>query len=218
VLASPSEQQQSLYRPAFVQNCMILLVQAHGSLKRASLQQAEEPDITGEIVRAAHDIIESDTAESWMDQLEVLDDPPQNVPGRLGKRRPRIDIEFVQTGQKPRPRFHIEAKRLYRSDSTNEYFGAGGLSMFIEGTYAADWPSAGMLGYVQSDTCAIWIKRLEKGLEARRAQLQIHGEKSGWSSARWTQDSLAGVKISRHRRSQKDLSPIAIYHLLLAFC
>jgi hypothetical protein len=215
--AIPSEKQLALYRPAFVHNCMILVVRAHRSLIPSAFQHAEEPDITGELVRAAHDIIESNDTEPWMDHLEVLDDPPQNVSGRFGKRRPRIDIEFVQTGQKPRPRFHLEAKRLYRSDSANEYFGVGGLTMLLEGSYAANWPSAGMLGYVQSDNCATWISRLETGLETRLTLLQITDEHPGWTSAQWTEEGLREARISSHRRTQKDLGPILIYHLLLAF-
>lgn len=54
-------------------------------------------------------------------------DAPQNVPGRFGKMRPRIDFEFVYVVRGRRPGFHIEAKRLYRSDSINEYFESGGL-------------------------------------------------------------------------------------------
>ena len=81
--AIPSEKQLALYRPAFVHNCMILVVRAHRSLIPSAFQHAEEPDITGELVRAAHDIIESNDTEPWMDHLEVLDDPPQNVSGRF---------------------------------------------------------------------------------------------------------------------------------------
>ena len=110
-----------------------------------SLQSAEEPHITGELVRCARTIVEREDAAPWMEHMEVLDDPPQAVAGRHGKRRPRIDIEIVRTGRWLRPRFHIEAKRLYRSDSVNEYFGPGGLQMFVNGEYAGGWSSAGML-------------------------------------------------------------------------
>ncbi|MGD0831240.1 MAG: hypothetical protein ABR907_09875, partial [Terracidiphilus sp.] len=71
---------------------MALLVRAHGRLTPASFQAAEEPHITGEIIREAQSLVESDEAESWMENLEIKDDPPQNVAGRSGKRRPRIDI------------------------------------------------------------------------------------------------------------------------------
>jgi hypothetical protein len=197
---------------------MALLVRAHNRLTPASFQAAEEPHITGEIIREAQSLVESDEAESWMEHLEIKDDPPQNVPGRFGKRRPRIDIEFVQVVRGLHPRFHIEAKRLYRSDSVNEYFGPGGLGMFIEGSYAAEWSSAGMLGYVQSDDCAAWWTRLAEGLKARSIPLCIGATPSGWESAGWSGDGLEDVKTSCHERSPEKLASISIHHLLLAFC
>ena len=96
----PGRAQSDLYRPAFVHNCFNLLVRAHRSLKGVSLSSEEEPSITGLLVQRAKEEIESEAAESWMEHLEVLDDPPQNdQTDRLGKKRPRIDIEFVETGR-----------------------------------------------------------------------------------------------------------------------
>jgi hypothetical protein len=214
---SPLEQ-QALYRTAFARNCMALVVRARLRLVPGALQNAEEPHITGEIIREAQNIIESEQSETWMDNLEIKDDPPQNVAGRFGKRRPRIDFEFVQVGRGRRPRFHIEAKRLYRSDSVNEYFGSGGLGMFVEGTYAAEWPSAGMLGYVQSDSRDIWLSRLDQGFAARVVPLRVDPSTSGLDSAGWSGDGLDEVMRSSHDRSHKSLEPIWIYQLLLSFC
>jgi hypothetical protein len=213
-----SLEQQALYRAAFARNCLALLVRAHDRLAWAQLSNAQEPDITGELIREAQEIIESDQAEAWTDYIEIKDDPPQNVFGRLGKRRPRIDFEFVQLSKGRRPRFHIEAKRLYRSDSVNEYFGSGGLSMFVDATYAADWPSAGMLGYVQSDTCSAWLSRLEAGLNDRLISLRVCSPPPQWVSAGWSGDGLDEVMTSCHERSHKNLAQIVIHHLLLAFC
>src|SRR6185437_8280784 len=123
MFAEPSGEQQTVYRSAFVRNCMVLIVRSHLNLDRDSLGTAEEPHITGMLVEAVRNLLESAGAEPWMEHIEVLDDPPQILAGRYGKARPRIDIEFVQTLRGRRPRFHIEAKRLYRSDSVNEYFG-----------------------------------------------------------------------------------------------
>jgi hypothetical protein len=121
-----------------------------------SFAASEERHITGELVKTAKTLLDDPDAEPWMEHLEVLDDPPQNVPGQFGKQRPRIDIEFVTVVRGKRPRFLIEAKRLYRSDSVGQYDGTGGLQMFVDGQYAADWPSAGMTGYVQTKTCGEW--------------------------------------------------------------
>jgi hypothetical protein len=211
-------EQQALYRPAFAHNCMALLVRAHSKLIPVALKAAEEPHITGELIREAQNVIEGDDAEPWMEQLEIKDDPPQNVAGRFGKRRPRIDFEFVQVVRGQRPRFHIEAKRLYRSDSVNEYFGRGGLGMFVEGSYAAEWQSAGMLGYVQSDDCAAWLIRLAKGLKARSIPLRVCAALPEWVSTGWSGDGLDDVKTSCHERTDKKLSSISIHHMLMAFC
>ena len=211
-------EQQPLYRIAFARNCMALLVRAHSRMTPGALRTAEEPHITGEIIREAQEIMEGEQAEAWMDHIEIKDDPPQNVPGRVGKKRPRIDFEFVQVGRGRRPRFHIEAKRLYRSDSVNEYFGDGGLLMFVEGTYAAEWPSAGMLGYVQSDDCAVWLNRLDQGIGTRLIPLRVSSPPPNWVSAGWSGDGLDEAMTSFHDRSQKNLESMSIHHLLLAFC
>jgi hypothetical protein len=47
MIAIPSVQQQSLYRPAFAHNCLLLIVRAHEVLESEPLQSAEEPHITG---------------------------------------------------------------------------------------------------------------------------------------------------------------------------
>jgi hypothetical protein len=213
--AGPSDEQQSLYRLAFVKNCFILVVRAYLGLDAGSLRVAEETHITGELVRFAKALIESDAAEPWMEHMEVMDDPPQNVAGRYGKQRPRIDIEFMRTGRGRRPRFHIEAKRVYRSDSVNEYLGPSGLQMFILGQYAGGWPSAGMIGYVQSDTCAVWLGRIASGLAARRAELRVCEESPEWTSAGWDGDLVDSVHVSHHERGAQEPGRIRVFHLLL---
>jgi hypothetical protein len=217
MLAGPSEEQQGLYRLAFVKNCFVIVVRASSALDTHSLRNAEEPHITGELARFTRILMESDKAEPWMEHLEVLDDPPQNLTGRYGKSRPRIDIEFVFTGRRRRPRFHIEAKRLYRSDSANEYFGSSGLQMFIRGEYAGIWPSAGMLGYVQSETCAAWLRRLASGASARRVELCVCESFPDWEPADWEGEELDSVHMSCHERPHQDLGRIQIFHLLLDF-
>jgi hypothetical protein len=147
--SDPSEAQKAVYQPAFVRNCLILLLRGYARLNPSELQAAEEPHITGEIVRSVREALEATDAESWMQNFDILDDPPQNIHGKFGKHRSRIDIEFVLVGRGRRPRFHIEAKRLYRARSVNEYFGNEGVGMFVAGTYAAGETSAGMLGYVR---------------------------------------------------------------------
>lgn len=214
--ATPSEEQQALYRLAFVHNCLILIARAHKRMDTQSLKQAEEPHITGELVKSAKVLLESLEADPWMEHIEVLDDPPQNDSNRHGKKRARIDIEFVNVIRGRRPRFLFEAKRLYRSDSVSEYFGPGGLQMFVHGHYAAEWPSAGMLGYVQSDSCATWMERLASGLAGRRTEIAC-GDATAWKPAGLGDEGLETVRVSEHQRTPQALGQIEIFHLLLNY-
>lgn len=213
MLPEPSEAQKVIYRQAFVRNCLLLLLRGYTRLTPNKLQGAEEPHITGEIVRSVRDALEADDAESWMKNFEILDDPPQNTPGVFGKYRPRIDIEFVHVRRGPRPRFHIEAKRLYRRESISEYFGDEGLGMFVAGTYAASEPSAGMLGYVQAGDTQVWLGQLANGFVSRAKRLQVC---EAFRSAPDYQD-ISAVRISGHQRTSSALGRIDIYHLLLKF-
>jgi hypothetical protein len=211
--SEPSDAQKIIYRLAFVRNCLVLLLRGYARLNPRELRGAEEPHITGEIVRSVREALEAANAEPWMQNFDILDDPPQNIPGKFGKRRPRIDIEFVRLMPGRRPRFHIEAKRLYRSDSVNEYFGNEGLGMFVAGTYAADEISAGMLGYIQTEDSRAWLDRLARGFERLAIQLRVL---ETFRSAPACQD-IAAVQISGHERTPAALGRIDIYHLLLEF-
>ena len=217
--STPNQAQQYVYRSAFVHNCLVLLVRARRQLAGTALASEEEPAITGLLVQRAKAIIESNDAEQWMEHLEVLDDPPQNdQPDRRGKRRPRIDIEFVEVRRGPRPRFHVEAKRLYRSDSVREYLGTGGLGMFLEGAYASMWPSAGMLGYVQNRTCTEWLGEVGDRLAKGNRTFALCKQEPTFSSPDWQTAGLKDVKTSCHTRTDERLGIIRIFHLFLDCC
>ena len=209
--SDPSDVQKAIYRQAFIRNCFILLIRGYAGLKPHDLQAAEEPHITGEIVRSIREVLEAENAESWMQDFDIHDDPPQNIAGRFGKYRPRIDIEFVRVLRGRRPRFHIEAKRLYRPRSIKEYFGDDGLGMFVVGNYAADQTSAGMVGYVQTENRQAWLNRLTRGFVSRSSQLRVCER---FRASPDYQD-IAAVQISGHDRTT--LGRIDIYHLLLEF-
>jgi len=205
-----------LYRSAFIRNCHILVLRGYEFIKAEDLSQAEETSITGELVRGIREVLESEDAEAWMQLFDVLDDPPQNVSGKWGRRRPRVDIEFVRlSGRGRRPRFHIEAKRLYRSDSVKEYFGEDGLGCFIAGRYAALEAAGGMLGYVQTDTSLEWLARLRTGFAERAETLRV-AEGTTLAEAEGFQD-LAPLQMSRHGREPAALGQIEVFHLLLDF-
>ena len=217
--STPNQEQQDVYRLAFVHNCLALLVRARRELAGTALANEEEPSITGLLVQRAKAIIESNDAEQWMEHLEVADDPPQNdQPDRRGKRRPRIDIEFVEVRRGPRPKFHVEAKRLYRPDSVGEYMGTGGLGMFLDGAYASMWPSAGMLGYVQTRTCTEWLGEVGDRLANGHIEFRLCKQEHAFSSPDWPTAGLEDVKTSCHTRTDERLGSLRIFHLALDCC
>ena len=138
------------FRQAFVRKCHRLVGQAYLCLDRASLQAAEETEITGELARNMEELLDRIPPPRGMRNLVVLDDPPQNTGKRRGRKRLRVDIEVraIQIG--PKPRFRFEAKRLTSKRSVAKYLGKDGLQMYILGEYAAEQDEAGMLGYVQT--------------------------------------------------------------------
>jgi len=133
---------QAAYRLAFVRNCMILIVHARERLAPHSLATAEEPHITGELVRSAKVLLESTEVESWMEHIEVLDDPPQNAPNRYGKKRPRIDIEFVTTGRVGGHGFSLRRNGCTGPIPSVNTLHLEGCRCLFRAKYAAEWPSA----------------------------------------------------------------------------
>ena len=76
-----------------------------------------------------------------------------NVQGKLGKSRPRVDIEFERVVRGKRPRLRFEAKRLNSATghTVAKYLGEEGLGCFLSGKYPMMHAEAGMLGYVQGE-------------------------------------------------------------------
>jgi hypothetical protein len=157
-------------------------------------------------------LVEDDTAPAWMRNLIPLEDPPQDSPDRFGKAQRRIDIEFVLVRRGWRPRFHFEAKRLYRSDSVREYLGPEGLELFVVGEYARDQDAGGMLGYVQTDQPADWERRIAAGLNASRERLCVC-EGTDFEESKSVRE-LESVHLSYHERNSVARS-ILMYHTLL---
>lgn len=111
------------------------------------------------------------------------------------------NIVVERSGVNPRPQFHFEAKRLYRSDSLAEYVGDDGMGCFLSGKYAKDEPDAGMIGYIQSETPEVWAARL-------RCRL---------ADASWTEHafdaSFSHSYRSAHLRAGRSFE---LFHVLLA--
>ena len=184
-------------------------------LNAASLRTADEPVITGELVREIKNVLQDDGAPRWMAHFYLADDPPQNAPGRFGKSRRRVDIEFERGGRRgTRPRLHFESKRLNKASSVSAYLGDDGLRLFVTGEYASMQDVGGMIGYVQVDTPAIWVERIRGGLTGDAARFGFRlppGLIPALLDAR-----LELPQLSHHDRA-KIGRPIAICHTFLRF-
>lgn len=203
------------YQRAFRRNCHELLAMGYQRLDCRSFQSAEEPTITGELVRSMQEVQEAKDAPDWAIWLAVKDDPPQNVGGRLGKRRRRIDIEIERYRRGKRPRFRFEAKRLHGSSSLSAYLGTDGLMLFITGSYAPDNEEAGMLGYVQKDTPSSWSRLLGERMSAASEKYRLRP--SGNLQRADLTDRIEDCHESSHDRPSLG-QPITIFHTFLVFC
>lgn len=202
------------FRQAFIRKCHRLVGLAYQTLDAPSFHGAEETEITGELVHAMEELLEKPSAPRWMHQMDVLDDPPQNTPGRRGRRRRRVDIEIRRVQAGPRPRFRFEAKRLNSKQSIAAYLGRDGLMLYVTGEYAREQDEAGMLGYIQTETPAEWAGRIGG---------QLHGSATSYSvcmAGEWVSsplvEELGHTFRSGHDRSAVGRS-IAVYHTLLIF-
>jgi hypothetical protein len=201
-----------IYELNFVRQCLRLIARGYGRLNSAAMNRTEEPAITGELVRTMKEIQDNDAAPGWMDHLFVSDDPPINSPGRLGKKRVRVDIEFERSSRSPRLRLQFEAKRLYRNDSVSEYLGDAGLGMFTSGQYAAQHNVAGMLGYVQTGSISNWADRIDAAMAADTAGYCL---RSPMAPVNVTAE-LPNVRVSSHERTSVGRA-LAVYHAFLTF-
>jgi len=204
-----------LYQDAFIKKCHTLIALGHSRLNGSSLRTAQEPAITGELVKEIKNVLQSEDAPGRMAHFYVADDPPQNAPNRLGKSRRRVDIEFERGGRPGiRPRLHFEAKRLCNTSSVSAYLGKEGVGLFVAGEYAAMQDVGGMIGYVQLDTPAEWVERIRANLIADPARFGFRIP-PGLIPAQ-LDPTLELPQVSHHDRTAIG-RPIAIYHTFLRF-
>lgn len=135
---------------------------------------------------------------------------------RKGKHRKRLDIEIEGVRHGPRPRYPFEAKRLCKNTHPiGVYLGPKGLGEFLAGNYAPEKNEAGMMGYVQSDTPAVWSKKARDKFETY-SELVRACDDGAWSDT-IILEGLAFCYRSKHHRATVG-NPITLYHLFLVFC
>jgi hypothetical protein len=158
---------------------------------------------------------ERESAPAWAVYFTIHDDPPLNVPGKRGKKRPRVDIEFERVTRGSRPRLRFEAKRLRRNRDIRQYLGEDGLGCFTSGKYPLTHPEAGMLGYVQSDVETAWAARIKTALRQTPDIYYMAGN-NVWEKNHITPQLLYTYRSQHHCQTLG--ADIHIYHTLLRFC
>ena len=204
----------SSYDQSFREDAHQLLAWGYQDARQQIAPGREETEITGFIVEAIQERLNSPEIDERFDRYAIMEDNPVPGENRTGKRRMRIDI-IIESSFRPRhklrPRYIFEAKRLRKpSHPIGLYAGQEGLIRFIQGRYASDCPEVVMLGYVQTDTADRWIAELKKRFENDSAnqllltesllQVTIHPDlKDEWSS--------------HHDRPNS--TPLIVFHLFL---
>ena len=205
------------YAAAFTTHVLELLQMGHSRLYPPQYAKvSDETVITGKLKHAIAEVLEDGSSPAWVGYFHVSEEVYVNTPGRFGKSRRRVDIEFVRGTRGPRPRFQFEAKRLHQSASVSAYVGEDGLGCFFAGqdAYAAGHPQAGMLGYVQAETETAWAERIAARLMSTPSTFSVQRGNS-WETC----PAARGPKyVFRTRHDRHGDGPIDIYHVLLLFC
>lgn len=153
----------NVYEDALARRSHELLALGHARLVPADLVALEETEITGKLCDAMNEVLDSPDAPEWATLVTVVDDQPESVRGRTGKRRPRTDVCVRCISPRPEHRFRFEAKRLQNAGAVAEYLGEDGMLALVRGYYGA-LRHGGMIGYVQMGAESEWATRIQTAL------------------------------------------------------
>lgn len=209
----PTPRSRPEYQKSFITRVHQVLSMGYERLDPRALADQEEEDITGELTRAMQTALQDPHSPRWAKNFWAQEEIPVHGQGRLGKRRPRVDIQVMQHGVAKRPRFRFEAKRLHDARSRRAYLGHDGLGCYLEGRYAPDDEMAGMLGYVQQGTVEDHAASLAQMLRKnpKRYFVTEHGQ---WAVA----PVVATQSTYRSVHERVDPLPcIMLLHTLLPF-
>jgi len=152
-----------IYEEAFVRRSHELLALGYRRIVPRSLASLDETAITGRLCDAMEDALDDSDRPNCATQFTTVDDQPESVRGKTGKRRPRTDVCVRCINPRPARRFRFEAKRLTDAGSLSEYLGEEGLLSLVTGYYG-DIGHGGMLGYVQWESCLAWSVRIKEAI------------------------------------------------------
>lgn len=211
ISASENTPLAEAYTSALRSHALTLIALGYARMSLANFKAAEEDAITGELKREMQAVIESEFAPEWTEHYSVQDQVRDDAPGKLGKERPIVDVEFVRNKHGRRPRLRFEAKRLGPNHPASGYFGDGGLEAFVTGYYGRTHEDAGMLGYVQSHDEATWADKLAKASADRTTQLSIEKQ--------WAEFPGEGFPPFTYSTQHRDhlQNTLNVFHVLLNF-
>ena len=201
------------YADVFVRRVHTLIALGYAMLTPTDFARAEEEDITGELVDAIDDVLDSGTP-GWADRYSVHEEPRERHKTRKGKGRKRLDIRLDSSEVKPRARLRFEAKRLGPNHGTSLYLGGEGIQRFLDGRYARNDPIAGMLGYIQVGSPGDWAPTIEQAMTKDAVKLGLRSS-SPWRAEQQA-NGLPFTYRSGHDRPAVG-QPIEIFHTLLLF-
>ncbi|MDP8219564.1 MAG: hypothetical protein P9M03_12655 [Candidatus Theseobacter exili] len=203
------------YKAVIHRDALFLIVTGHSRMiaDGVDYSDTDEEDITGILTTCIDEYINCLSSPDWTKHFYVHEELRENTNGKKGKRRKRVDIVCVLTGRKPQKRMKFEAKRLKRTVLTaGRYLGKEGLGEFIAGNYAKTDDDAGMLGYIQSDSCDHWADKISNALNNGN---DVHLTDEGpWQKA--CLENIDNCYTTRHNRPTVGRK-LLVYHLLLDF-
>jgi hypothetical protein len=211
-LSSASESLRENYVSELRVHAITLIWLGYRRLSSAAFCQAEEDHITGELLRAMRIVLQDSASPDWVDHYDVREQVPQNASGRLGKRRPKVDIEVERHQRGPRACIGFEAKRLGHGHSMGRYLGVDGLGAFLSGHYPTTHREAGMIGYVQELSSPEWSTKLAKRLSTASGQHSITAGGDFKSC-----DVESSMPAFRSVHSDATGKSLLVLHVLLAF-
>ena len=206
----PGNEARQRFTDAFIRNAHLILLGGYLRLNATEYHSSEENEITGDLAREMMSYIET-SSEPWMQLCQVHDQHPVTAPGgprttrRVGKRRPKIDLQFVANTGSRFHRFSWEAKRLGKGHAIGDYLGEAGLGCFLSGQYSSECDFGGMLGYVQSGKPA--DRTSEIHMRLGKAFVRVESRATDFPTT---------TLVSRHSRPSLK-SEITIFHTILRF-
>lgn len=185
-----------------------------------SLQDEEEPAVTGKLIESIRCAMNVDDGPEWMNNFSIHDNAPVNVCGRTGKNRPIVDFQFEFVASGPRPLFRIEAKWLGTQKtsigSKEGYLGSEGIGCFLSGKYPANIGHAGMLGYIHSEDETVWAAKIEEHFRRNSAELKVvKSNGQVWQRDKIQKGYHAFISVHACKAS---IGTLKITHLFLRFC